>query len=149
MPTINLPPDFNEFLRLLHKQGVEYLLIGGYAVSYHGYPRATLDIDIWVDDKSENAWRVVTALKEFGFDVPDLSVELFMPKDQFIRLGVPPFRIKIATGISGVEFRPCFERRIIDTLDGVSVNIISLDDLKANKIAAARHKDLDDAGYLP
>ena len=75
---LELPKDFKEFLNLLQANGVEYLLIGAYAVGYHGYPRATKDLDIWIGASPENAKRVVTTLKEFGFDVPELSVELLL-----------------------------------------------------------------------
>ena len=75
---MKLPPDFREFLRLLNDHKVEYLLIGGYAVGYHGYPRATADMDIWVAVDPANARRIVAALKEFGFDTPDLSADLFL-----------------------------------------------------------------------
>src|SRR5512147_490801 len=104
MATIQLPPDFKEFLRLLNAHEVEYLLIGGYAVSYHGYPRATAGMDLWIAVSPTNAQRVVAALKEFGFDLPDLSPDLFLRPWQIVRLGMPPIRIEIATTISGVDF---------------------------------------------
>jgi len=104
MAIMNLPPDFREFLRLLNAHQVEYLLIGGYAVAYHGYPRATAEMDIWIATHPRNAAQVVAALKEFGFDVPALSVELFQTENQIVRMGNPPVRIEIATGISGVSF---------------------------------------------
>jgi len=149
MATIHLPPDFKEFLRSLNAHKVEYLLIGGYAVNYHGYPRATADMDIWVAVYPANAGRIVAALREFGFDLPDLSPELFLRPWQIIRLGVPPVRIKIATTISGVDFSECYARLVDDTLDGVPVHLISLDDLKRNKKASGRHQDLADLEHLP
>ncbi|MBK7600296.1 MAG: hypothetical protein IPJ07_17970 [Acidobacteria bacterium] len=79
---IGLPADFKEFLKLLNANGVEYLLIGGYAVGYHGYPRATNDIDIWIAMNQENAGKITRVLKEFGFDIPDLTPELFLQKDR-------------------------------------------------------------------
>jgi len=121
MATIHLPPDFKEFLRLINAHKVEYLLIGGYAVSYHGYPRATVDMDIWIAVRPANADRVVAALKEFGFDLPDLSPELFLRPWQIIRLGVPPARIEIATTISGVDFAECYAERVEETLGGDAV----------------------------
>jgi hypothetical protein len=149
MVTIHLPRDFKEFLRLLNAHKVEYLLIGGYAVNYHGYPRATADMDIWIAVHPANAGRVVAALKEFGFDLPDLSPELFLRPWQIIRLGVPPVRIEIATTISGVDFAECYADRVEDTLDGVPVNLIDLDHLKLNKKASGRHQDLADLEHLP
>ena len=149
MATIQLPPDFKEFLRSLNAHKVEYLLIGGYAVNYHGYPRATADMDIWIAIHPTNAKRVVTALKEFGFDLPDLSPELFLREWQIIRLGVPPVRIEIATTISGVNFAECYGERVEDSVDGVPVNLISLRHLKVNKKASGRHQDLADLEHLP
>ena len=149
MATIHPPRDFKEFLRLLNAHGVEYLLIGGYAVSYHGYPRATADMDIWIAVHPTNANRVVVALKEFGFDLPDLSPELFLRPWQIIRLGMPPVRIEIATTISGVEFADCYAERIEDSLDGIPVSLISLEHLKLNKRASGRHQDLADLEHLP
>ena len=149
MAIMNLPPDFREFLRLLNAHQVEYLLIGGYAVAYHGYPRATAEMDIWIATHPRNAAQVVTALKEFGFDVPELSVELFQTENQIVRMGKPPVRIEIVTGISGVNFAECYAARVIHVLDGLEVSLISLHHLKLNKRAAGRYKDLDDLENLP
>jgi hypothetical protein len=148
MATIHLPPDFKEFLQLLNTHQVEYLLIGGYAVGYHGYPRATADMDIWIAIQPSNATKVVAALREFGFDVPELRPELFLQEDRIVRIGVPPIRIEIATTISGVEFEDCYRERVVDELDGVRVNLISLKHLKINKKASGRHRDLDDLEHL-
>ena len=149
MAMIHLPPDFKEFLRLLNAHQVEYLLIGGYAVGYHGYPRATADMDIWIAMNPANAEKIVAVLKEFGFDLPDLSPELFLKEWQVIRLGVPPVRIEIATTISGVNFSECYAERVTDVLDGAEVNLISLKHIKVNKNASGRHQDLADLENLP
>jgi hypothetical protein len=146
---INLPLDFKEFLKLLNGKGVRYLLIGGYAVGYHGYPRATGDMDVWIAVHPDNAQKMVTVLKDFGFDHADLTPELFLQKNKIIRMGHPPMRLEISTGISGVEFDECYNSRIVDTLDEVEVNIIDLPHLKANKKAAGRFKDLADLENLP
>lgn len=149
MATINVPQDFRKFLRLLNEHHVEYLLIGGYAVSYHGYPRATADMDIWILANRQNAERITAALKEFGFDVPGLSVDLFQKENQIIRIGVPPLRLKIATSISGVNFEECYASRVTEMLGDVSINVIDLTHLKINKRASGRHRDLDDLENLP
>ena len=146
---INLPLDFKEFLKLLNEKGVRYLLIGGYAVGYHGYPRATGDMDVWIAIHPENAQKMVAVLKDFGFDNPELTPELFLQKNKIIRMGHPPMRLEISTGISGVEFEECYNSRVVDMLDGVEVNIIDLPHLKANKKAAGRLKDLADLENLP
>ena len=144
-----LPPDFKDFLRLLNRYAVDYLLIGGYAVAYYGYPRATADMDVWVAISPANAQKTTRALREFGFDVPQLSPELFLSPDKVIRMGVPPVRIEVLTTISGVSFDECFGRRSVAEIDGIPVNLISLDDLKRNKRASGRLKDLADLDYLP
>jgi len=125
------------------------LLIGGYAVGYHGYPRATADMDIWIAMNPSNSQRIVIVLKEFGFDFPELSPELFLKEWQIIRMGVPPIRIEIATTVSGVNFNECYAERVVDTLDGVEVNLISLKHLKLNKKTCGRHRDLADLENLP
>lgn len=145
---MRLPPDFKEFLKLLASHQVEYILIGGYAVGYHGYPRATADMDLWVAIHQENAEKLVTVLKKFGFDVPELSTNLFLKENQIVRMGVPPMRIELLTTISGVRFEECYSERITDTIDGVEVSIINLKHLKLNKRASGRHKDLDDLEHL-
>ena len=149
MAMIHLPQDFKEFLRLLNAHQVKYLLIGGYAVGYFGYPRATADMDIWIAMNPANAEKIVTVLKEFGFSPPDLSTDLFLKEWQIIRLGVPPVRIEIATTISGVDFDECFACKVIAELDGEQVNLISLNHLKINKKASGRHQDLADIDNLP
>ncbi|KHD05216.1 hypothetical protein PN36_14225 [Candidatus Thiomargarita nelsonii] len=149
MATIQLPPDFKEFLQLLNSHQVEYLLIGGYAVGYYGYPRSTGDMDVWIAINPENAEKLVTVLKEFGFDVPKLSPELFLEKGKITRMGVPPMRLEILTTISGVSFEDCYANRTIDVVDGVEINFISVSHLKANKKASGRHKDLNDLENLP
>ena len=149
MATTRLPPDFKEFLKLLNAHKVEYLLIGGYALGYHGYPRATADMDIWIAMHPANSQKMVSVLKEFGFDVPELSPTLFLEEWQIVRLGLPPVRIKIATTISGVDFAECYAERLMDTLDDVQVNLIGLKHLKLNKKASGRHQDLADLENLP
>ena len=145
----SLPPDFSEFLRLLNANGVDYLVVGGYAVGVHGHPRATADIDIWVPMRPGTATQLVATIRAFGFDVPQLSPALFLKPDQVIRLGRPPLRIELLTTISGVEFDECYARGIATSLGGVDVHVIGLDDLKKNKRAAGRHQDLADLDHLP
>lgn len=146
---LTLPLDFKEFLKLLKEHDVRYLLIGGYAVGYFGYARATEDMDIWVAVHPENAQKIVDTLKDFGFDNTDLKPELFLQKQKIIRMGFPPMRLEITTSISGVEFDECFQARIVDNLDGVEVNLIDLENLKKNKKASGRSKDLADLEKLP
>ena len=149
MAMIRLPPDFKEFLQLLNVHEVEYLLVGGYAVGYHGYPRATVDMDIWIGKGAATAEKMVAVLREFGFDVPNLSAALFLKEDQIIRMGMPPIRLEIFTSIPGVRFEDCYPTRIVDEIDGIRVSLINLQDLKANKKASGRNKDLADLENLP
>ena len=146
---VELPKDFKEFLSLLRVYDVEYLLIGAYAVGYHGYPRATRDLDIWIAATEDNANRLVTTLKEFGFATPNLSTELILQPDSIVRMGVEPMRIEILTSVSGVKFAECYKERVVDLLDGVEVSLISLKHLKINKKASGRLKDLADIEHLP
>ncbi len=149
MATTRLPIDFKEFLQLLNAHKVEYLLVGGYAVGFHGYPRATIDMDVWVARDPQNAKKLVTVLKDFGFNVGGLSADLFLEENKIIRMGEPPIRIEIITSASGVSFKECYRDRIQVLFDGVPVNFISLQHLKLNKKASGRHKDLDDLENLP
>lgn len=146
---IPLPPDFKEFLRLLNARQVEYMLIGGYAVGYYGYPRATADMDIWIAINRQNAEKVVAVLREYGFNLPELSPELFLEEDRMIRMGVPPLRLEVITSISGVRFEECYAERVLVMVDDVEANLISLRHLKINKKASGRFKDLDDLENLP
>lgn len=149
MPTALLPDDFREFLKLLTAHRVKYLLVGGYAVAYHGYVRSTADLDIWVEQSPENAAAMVGCLTEFGFQVDQLKPDLFLVDDRVIRMGLPPFRIEVLTSISGVHFKDAWASRIMDSWDGVEVAILDLTWLKVNKAAAGRHQDLDDLEHLP
>lgn len=148
MDTIRLPADFRDFLKLLNSYRVKYLLIGGYAVCFHGYYRNTADIDIWVAVNLENAAKLVHVLREFGFNVPELSEELFLHKGRIIRMGVEPIRIELLTEISGCDFAECYAQKVEGILDGIPVNIISLPQLIKNKIKSGRLKDLDDVRKL-
>jgi hypothetical protein len=119
-------------------------------VGYHGYPRATVDLNVWIAVSSENVQRVLVALEHFGFDTKseDLGPALAQP-GKILRMGVPPLRIEIQTAASGVDFDDCHARRVDAVLDGIPVAIIHADDLKTNKRAAGRPKDLNDLDHLP
>jgi predicted nucleotidyltransferase len=145
----DLPRDFREFLSLLNSHGVDYLLVGGHAVAFHGYPRYTGDLDVWIAVDRENASRLVDALREFGFDVPELSSNLFLDQARMTTLGREPVKIEILNSVSGLEFRPARERAIVVDLGGLRVPFISLVDLKTNKKASGRLKDQLDLENLP
>jgi hypothetical protein len=143
-----LDPDFKEFLQLLNKNKVRYLIIGGYAVAFHGYPRFTKDIDIWLWLNSENAKNVVKTLEDFGFASLGLNTDDFMESNTIIQLGYPPNRIDLILTASGVEFEDCYQTRIESEMDGVILPFIDLRNLKRNKRAAGRAQDLADVENL-
>ena len=148
MEPIELHGDFKDFLKLLNSAQVEYMLVGGYAVGYHGYPRPTGDMDIWIAVDAKNAERVTAVVRDFGFGAA-VSSDLFLQPRKVIRMGLPPVRIELLTSISGVSFQDAFSRRVRGVIDGIDINLISLADLKANKKASGRLKDLSDLEQLP
>lgn len=144
-----LPFDFKEFLRLLNETEVQYLLVGGYAVGYHGYPRATADLDVWVAVNPDNAEKLVNAFHRFGMNDPELTPALFQHYGRIIRMGFPPMRIEVLTEIDGVSFHDCYKARVTTEIDGQTVHLISREHLRVNKRASGRYKDLDDLEHLP
>ena len=143
-----LPQDFRDFLKLLNAKRIKYLLIGGYAVGYYGYPRATADMDIWIAVSEDNAKKMTQVIKEFGMDTPELNENFFLKPGKMVRIGYPPIRIEILTEVSGVKFEKCYARRKEVKIDGVTVKLISLADLLKNKKASGRYKDLNDLENL-
>jgi hypothetical protein len=143
-----LNQDFREFIQSLNDNGVRYLVIGGYAVAFHGHPRYTKDIDIWIGTDVENATKIVKALGQFGFASLGLQASDFTAPDQFILLGYPPNRIDLITTTPGVDFDICYSTRVQTEVDGVQVNFIDLENLKRNKKAVGRHQDLADIENL-
>lgn len=139
--------DFKEFAELLNAHGVEYLVVGGYALAAHGHPRYTGDIDFWVRPTAENLERLLNALGAFGFGSLGLEISDFGP-DSVVQLGQPPRRIDLLSAIDGVDFEACFRRREQVELGGVRLNIIGLNDFKTNKRASGRLKDLADLESL-
>ena len=145
---LELAKDFKELLKLLNENGVKYLLIGGYAVVLHGYVRNTNDLDIVVSDDPDNAQRVVKALTAFGFGGDELDAGLFTQKDSLVRMGVEPVRIEILNYLEGINFDDAYERRKRIWVEDIEIDVISLDDLLANKKAVGRLRDLADIEEL-
>ena len=143
-----LNQDFKEFIQSLNENNVRYLVIGGYAVAFHGHPRYTKDIDFWIGMGQENAANMVKALEQFGFASLGLKENDFTTPDQIIQLGHPPERIDIITTPPGVDFDTCYANRVQAEMDGVLVNFIDLENLKRNKKASGRHQDLADIENL-
>ncbi|MGB7068849.1 MAG: nucleotidyltransferase [Pyrinomonadaceae bacterium] len=145
---LELPQDFKELFRSLNAKGVEYLLIGGYAVIIHGYVRNTNDIDIAVSNDSENIARCLEALVDFGFGGPELKKALTSTKKNVVRMGVEPMKIEILNYLNGVDFNVAYSRRLNTTIEDINVNVISLGDLIANKEDVGRLQDLLDVEKL-
>lgn len=121
--------------------------MGGYAVIYHGYNRSTGDIDVWVAVNPENAAKIASALKDFGF-AAGVDPALFTKPGHIVRMGIPPFRIELLTTISGLKFPDAYARRLSAVIDGVELSLLALDDLRINKKASGRLKDLADLEAL-
>jgi len=121
MAKIELHPDFKDFLRLLNSHNVRYLLVGGYAVGYHGYPRATGDMNIWIEMSESNAKMVALAFHDFGMPDEAISESLFLEKNKVIRMGVPPVRLEVITSASGVAVNECYSNREVIEIDGISL----------------------------
>ncbi len=143
-----LNQDFKEFIESLNANQVRYLVVGGYAVALHGYPRYTKDLDIWIESIPENAARLVLALDAFGFGSLGLQAQDFLEPDQIIQLGYPPNRVDLLTSVPGVQFDPCYDARVEVSIEGVNVNFIDLENLKKNKKASGRLQDLADLEKL-
>ena len=143
-----LNPDFKEFIQLLNANEVRYLVIGGYAVAFHGHPRYTKDIDILIWAHPSNAERVVDTLRDFGFESLGLAVDDFLDEETVIQLGYAPNRIYLIMGAPGVEFETCYENRVEEEIEGISISFIDLENLKKAKSASGRLQDLADVENL-
>lgn len=141
-------PDFKEFIQLLNENGVDYLIIGGYALAFHGYPRFTQDIDFWVWADAENAKKITQVLNEFGFNSLDISEHDFLDEESVIQLGFPPNRIDIINQIDGVNFLEAFKEKKVYSDGQMKINFIGLDQLIQNKRSTGRLKDLADVQVL-
>ena len=140
--------DFKEFVSLLIKHNVEYLVVGGYAVGVHGHPRYTGDLDIWINPTLENAENVIQCINEFGFGAFGLQSTDFTKIGNLVQLGYPPVRIDLLTEIDGVLFNECFKNKIEVEISNIKVFFIGYSDLIQNKKMTGRYKDLDDIEQL-
>ncbi len=136
--------DFKELLGLFNRYKVEYVIVGAYALAFHGCPRYTGDIDILVKPDSNNAKKIIEAIKEFGFESLDLTVEDFSSQEKVIQLGVPPVRIDILTSLTGVTWEQISSNRAKGKYGDIPVYFIGKNELVANKKSLGRHKDLAD-----
>ena len=145
---IMLSKDFKEFLELLNENKVKYLVVGGYAVAFHGHPRYTKNIDVWIELSPANANNILNALKEFGFGSLGLKPDDFLESDQIIQLGYPPNRIDILTTLKDLKFEDCYKTKVEVEIQGLHIDFIDIENLKKNKRATGRPQDLADAENL-
>lgn len=143
-----LNQDFKEFIESLNDNNVKYLIIGGYAVAFHGHPRYTKDLDVWLWINQENATNMVKALDQFGFASLGLQEQDFIEPLTVIQLGYPPNRIDILIGLKEMDFESCYKSRIEVQMDETTLNFIDLENLKKSKRLAARPQDLADLENL-
>lgn len=143
-----LHQDFKEFLTLRNSNGVEYLVVGGYALAAHGHPRYTGDIDIWLGPSAANIARLVAVLEQFGFAGLGIAADDIAKPGSVVQLGVAPVRIDLLSSIDGVTFDECYPRRVMLEFGGVNVAVIGIKDFRHNKLATGRLKDLADVEAL-
>ncbi len=143
-----LNEDYRDMLHVLSDEGVKFLLVGAYAMAAHGYPRATMDIDIWVMPSPRNADALLRALRRFGAPLHNLTKEDLQKEGTVFQIGVAPRRIDIITAASGLDFEETYERSLSVNIEEIEVHIPSIDDLIRNKKATGRTKDLADAEAL-
>jgi len=143
-----LNEDYRDMLHALSDENVKFILIGAYALAAHGYPRATMDIDIWVMPSPDNSDAVMRALRRFGAPVNSIAKEDFQIDGTIFQIGVAPRRIDIITAASGLVFEETYRNSIPINIDGIEVHIPSIEDLILNKKASGRTKDLADVEAL-
>jgi len=143
-----LNEDYKDMLRSLSDENVKFIIVGAYALAAHGYPRATMDIDIWVMPSPENADAVMRALSRFGAPLQNLTKQDLLTAGTVFQIGVAPRRIDIITAASGLQFEPTYRNSISVNIEGIEVRIPSIADLILNKKATGRTKDLADAEAL-
>ena len=143
-----LNADYRDMVTCLQSEGVEFMLVGGYAVGLHGWPRTTFDIDFWVLANPSNAASLMRALKKFGAPLMDLSEADFHVPGIVFQIGTAPQRIDILSAVSGLNYEDAVSRATVMRVDGLSLKVISIEDLIANKRASGRPKDLADAQVL-
>ena len=141
--------DFREFITLLNANDVRYLVVGGYAVAVHGYPRYTKDLDIWIQCTPLNAANLMKALDQFGFGGLDIDAGDFTQEGRIIQLGYPPHRIDLMTSADGLTFADCYAKKLTVEIEGVEIDFIDIDNLRRNKATTGRAQDLADLENLP
>ena len=145
---MNLEKDFEDFVRLLNEHSVDYMIVGGYALAFHGKPRHTGDLDIWIALSDKNAEKMHRVIKDFGMASLGMQKEDFLQSGLITQIGYPPLRIDILNEIDGISFKEAWLNKAMIDIDGLSINYIGLDDLIKNKISSGRHQDISDVVAL-
>lgn len=140
--------DFEDFIALCNKHELEYMVIGGFAVSVHGYPRTTKDLDVCINKTEENAKKVLAVLSDFGFGSLNFTIEDFLKEDMITQLGYPPIRIDIINDLNGVDFSVAYNNKTIVNMNGIPTNFIGYNELLINKEKTGRDQDLLDIKIL-
>lgn len=141
---MTLAQDFEDFIKLLHKNEVDYLVVGGYALAFHGKPRHTGDLDIWINNSEANSEKLVLAIADFGLSSLGLTKSDFMQEGYVTQIGYPPLRIDLLNTIDGVNFEDAFPNRLFVDVNGFNVNYIGLKEFIKNKTASGRSQDIAD-----
>ena len=145
---MNLEQDFEDFVTLLNKHDVHYMIVGGYALAFHGKPRHTGDLDIWIETSDTNAEKMCKVIAEFGMASLGMEKDDFLKKGIITQIGYPPLRIDILNEIDGVDFQDAYHHKSIIDIDGLVISYIGLDDLIKNKTVSGRSQDLTDVNAL-
>lgn len=139
---------FRQFIQLLNEEGVEYVIVGGFAVAKHGYPRYTGDLDILIHGTKENAENLLVVMIRFGFDIYSFQIEDFIGDDQFVSFGNEPYKIELLTSTLGITFDEAYQNRVVVENQGLPINFIGYEELLRNKQAVGRLKDRVDVDQL-
>jgi hypothetical protein len=143
-----LNKDYKDILRAFSKEDVKFLLVGAYAMAVHGFPRTTMDIDLWIEPSSQNSAAVMQALRNFGAPLQNLTVEDLQQEDVVFQIGVAPCRIDVLTSVSGLKFNDAFQRSLRRNVEEIELPVLCIDDLIHNKRATGRTRDLADVEDL-
>ncbi len=143
-----LNEDYKEMLQILLEENVKFIVVGAYALGAYGFPRATGDIDIWIEPTAANAKKLIRSLARFGAPLFDVNEKIFTEEGIIFQIGVAPRRIDIITTIDGVEFQSAYEKKLIVSVEGLNIPVLSVEDFIKNKESTGREKDVLDAKML-
>jgi len=145
---MTLDPDFEDFIQFLNQYEVDYMIVGGYAMAFHGSPRYTGDLDVWIDISESNAEKMLLVIQAFGFSSHGFKKEDFLKENLINQIGYPPLRIDILTNIDGIDFKEAYTQKQVIEIEDLKANYIGLRDLIQNKKTSGREKDIIDVKTL-